>query len=128
MRRFGRSPIGTDSTNPDARARLVACEVKHGDKDDFLYASIPTLEEKSGAIREIRRSTDQEWSTPVPVHWQTKVVLQRDPEAQRLHGFPCSVDADAEVPSMVNKVGGGKIKIYLNPSESQGGVQRRIHQ
>ena len=32
--------------NPDVRARLVACEVNHGTKDDAFYAATPPLEAK----------------------------------------------------------------------------------
>ena len=36
-----------DSTEPDCRARLVACEVnKTGEKNDLFYASTPPLEAK----------------------------------------------------------------------------------
>ena len=35
-----------DATTPDVRARLVACEVNHGGKDDSSYASTPPLESK----------------------------------------------------------------------------------
>ena len=35
-----------DATTPDVRARLVACEVNHGSKDDKFYASTPPLESK----------------------------------------------------------------------------------
>ena len=32
-----------DSVDPDMRARLVACEVNHGQNNDALYASTPPL-------------------------------------------------------------------------------------
>ena len=35
-----------DHENPDVRARLVACEVNRGDKQDCFYASTPPLEAK----------------------------------------------------------------------------------
>ena len=35
-----------DHENPDVRARLVACEVNQGDKQDCFYASTPPLEAK----------------------------------------------------------------------------------
>lgn len=33
-----------DATNPDVRARLVACEVNYGTKEDSFYAATPPLE------------------------------------------------------------------------------------
>ena len=35
-----------DSDSPDVRARLVACEVNHGDRNDLFAASTPPLEAK----------------------------------------------------------------------------------
>ena len=35
-----------DQENPDMRARLVACEVNHGQKNDACFASTPPLESK----------------------------------------------------------------------------------
>ena len=35
-----------DYANPDLRARLVACEVNKGDRQDAFYASTPPLEAK----------------------------------------------------------------------------------
>ena len=35
-----------DAVNPDVRARLVACEVNYGGKDDSFFASTPPLESK----------------------------------------------------------------------------------
>ena len=35
-----------DNRNPDVRARLVACEVNKGDRQDAFYASTPPLEAK----------------------------------------------------------------------------------
>ena len=35
-----------DNSDPDMRARLVACEVNHGQKNDAFFASTPPLESK----------------------------------------------------------------------------------
>ena len=36
-----------DAQNPDVRARLVACEVNYGTKEDSFYAATPLLEAKN---------------------------------------------------------------------------------
>ena len=35
-----------DADAPDVRARLVACEINHGDRNDMFAASTPPLEAK----------------------------------------------------------------------------------
>ena len=35
-----------DAASPDVRARLVACEINHGDRNDIFAASTPPLEAK----------------------------------------------------------------------------------
>ena len=35
-----------DAQNPDVRARLIACEVNSGSKEDSFYAATPPLEAK----------------------------------------------------------------------------------
>ena len=36
-----------DAQNPDVRARLMACEVNYGNKEDSFYATTPPLEAKN---------------------------------------------------------------------------------
>ena len=45
-----------DNDVPDVRARLVACEVNKGDKQDAFYASTPPLESKKLYSPDTRKS------------------------------------------------------------------------